>query len=127
MAKYPGAIGGSVLSPEAGVAPRDLAPQLPSKEEVLLHPKSAQVPENVSAQFLITDMLADAATATTFDNLVEYAKRLPPEMQAKFVKDSMKRMTSLLEPIAIAVISLIVGFVALSLVLALSSVYEGVV
>ncbi len=43
------------------------------------------------------------------------------------LKDSMKRMTSLLEPIAIAVISLIVGFVALSLVLALSSVYEGVV
>jgi type II secretory pathway component PulF len=39
----------------------------------------------------------------------------------------MKRMTSLLEPAAIALISLVVGFVALSLVLALSSVYEGVV
>ena len=43
------------------------------------------------------------------------------------LRDRMKRMTSLLEPLAIAVISLIVGFVALSLVLALSSVYEGVV
>lgn len=43
------------------------------------------------------------------------------------LRDSMKRMTALLEPLAIAVISLVVGFVALSLVLALSSVYEGVV
>lgn len=43
------------------------------------------------------------------------------------LRDRMKRMTSLLEPLAIAFISIIVGFVALSLVLALSSVYEGVV
>ena len=43
------------------------------------------------------------------------------------LRDSMKRLTALLEPAAIATISLIVGFVALSLVLALSSVYEGVV
>lgn len=43
------------------------------------------------------------------------------------LRDSMKRMTALLEPMAIAIISLVVGFVALSLVLALSSVYEGVV
>ncbi len=43
------------------------------------------------------------------------------------LKDRMKRLTSLLEPTAIAVISIIVGAVALSLVLALSSVYEGVV
>ncbi|HRO32491.1 MAG TPA: type II secretion system F family protein [Brevundimonas sp.] len=43
------------------------------------------------------------------------------------LRDRMKRLTSLLEPLAIAFISLIVGFVALSLVLALSSVYEGAV
>lgn len=43
------------------------------------------------------------------------------------LRDRMKRMTALMEPIAIATISLMVGFVALSLVLALSSVYEGVV
>lgn len=43
------------------------------------------------------------------------------------LRDRMKRMTALLEPLAIAVISIVVGFVALSLVLALSSVYEGVV
>lgn len=43
------------------------------------------------------------------------------------LRDRMKRMTALLEPMAIGIISIVVGFVALSLVLALSSVYEGVV
>lgn len=43
------------------------------------------------------------------------------------LRDRMKQMTALLEPLAIALISIIVGVVALSLVLALSSVYEGVV
>jgi hypothetical protein len=70
---------------------RALAPQLPSVEEVLLTPEKARVPEAVSAQFLITDMLADQATVNTFEALVKYGKRLPPEMQAKFVKDSITR------------------------------------
>lgn len=70
---------------------RAMAPQLPSQEEVLLSPTKARVPESVSAQFLITDMLADIATVNTFDALVTYAKRLPVEMQAKFVKDSLNR------------------------------------
>lgn len=43
------------------------------------------------------------------------------------LRDSMKRMSALIEPLAIASISIIVGFVALSLVMALSSVYEGVI
>lgn len=43
------------------------------------------------------------------------------------LRDRMKRMTALLEPLAIGVVSIVVGFVALSLVLALSSVYEGVI
>jgi hypothetical protein len=70
---------------------RDLAPTLPSVEEVLLAPTKARVPENTSAQFLVTDMLADQASVNTFDALVEYAKRLPPEFQAAFVKASMTR------------------------------------
>jgi len=70
---------------------RSLAPTLPSPEEVEMNPTGARVPENVSAQFLVTDMLADRANINSFDALVTYAKRLPPEMQAKFVKDSMIR------------------------------------
>lgn len=43
------------------------------------------------------------------------------------LRDRMKQMTALMEPMAIGTISIVVGFVALSLVLALSSVYEGVI
>jgi len=71
---------------------RALAPTLPSPEEVELNPKGARVPENISAQFLITDMLADRASFNNFDTLVEYAQRLAPEMQAKFIKDSITRV-----------------------------------
>ena len=42
------------------------------------------------------------------------------------LSDAMKRLTSLIEPIAIGFISILVGIVALSLVLALSSVYDTV-
>jgi len=75
---------------------RDLAPTLPSPEEVLLNPTKARVPENTSAQFLVTDMLADRANSTTFDALVQYAQRLAPEFQGKFVKDSMTRDPSVM-------------------------------
>lgn len=70
---------------------RALYPTLPSINEVEMNPKGARVPENISAQFLITDMLADQASFKNYDALVEYAQRLTPEMQAKFVKDSSGR------------------------------------
>lgn len=42
------------------------------------------------------------------------------------LRDTLKRLTALVEPIAIGAISILVGAVALSLVLALSSVYENI-
>lgn len=42
------------------------------------------------------------------------------------LKDTVKRLTAIIEPMAIGVISIIVGVVALSLVMALSSVYESI-
>jgi type II secretory pathway component PulF len=42
------------------------------------------------------------------------------------LKDAMKRMTALIEPLAIGGISIVVGVVALSLVMALASVYDTV-
>jgi general secretion pathway protein F len=42
------------------------------------------------------------------------------------LSDMMKRLTALIEPLAIGIISVLVGVVALSLVLALSSVYDTV-
>ena len=42
------------------------------------------------------------------------------------LRDTLKRLTALIEPLAIGAISVLVGAVALSLVLALSSVYENI-
>jgi len=42
------------------------------------------------------------------------------------VRDGVKRMTALVEPLAIAVIAVLVGIIALALVMALASVYETV-
>ena len=41
--------------------------------------------------------------------------------------DALKRLTALIEPLAIGMVSVLVGIVALSLVLALSSVYDSVI
>jgi general secretion pathway protein F len=58
------------------------------------------------------------ALATMFGFLVDaYDDRL---------KDSMKRFTALAEPAAIAAISIVVGVIALSLVMALASIYDSV-
>jgi len=43
------------------------------------------------------------------------------------LRDGLKRLTSLVEPIAIGVVSLVVGAVAIGLITAMSSVYESVV
>lgn len=43
------------------------------------------------------------------------------------LSDALKRLTALIEPLAIGMVSLLVGIVALSLVLALSSVYDSVI
>ena len=42
------------------------------------------------------------------------------------LKDAMKRFTALAEPAAIAAISVVVGVIALSLVMALASIYDSV-
>jgi general secretion pathway protein F len=42
------------------------------------------------------------------------------------LKDDVKRITALIEPLAVAVIAGVVGVVALALVMALASVYETV-
>lgn len=73
---------------------RRLADELPTQEEILMNPSEARVPEGFSSQFLVTDCMADAANSTTFDALVTYAQRMPPELQAKFVKDSVQRDAS---------------------------------
>jgi general secretion pathway protein F len=42
------------------------------------------------------------------------------------LRDDVKRITALIEPLAVAVIAGVVGMVALALVMALASIYETV-
>ena len=67
-----------------------IADQLPPKEKILMDPKKAPVPDEPSALYLVTGMLAQAANATTFDAIATYADRIPPEFQAMLVKDAMR-------------------------------------
>lgn len=67
-----------------------IADQLPPKDQILLDPKGAPVPTETSALFLVSGMLAQAATASVFDAVVTYAKRIPPEFQAYLVKDAIR-------------------------------------
>jgi len=68
-----------------------IADQLPPLEQILLDPKRAPVPEEPSALYLVTGMLAQAATRTNFDSVATYAGRVPPEFQAMLVKDAMRQ------------------------------------
>lgn len=67
-----------------------IAEQLPSREQILLNPTKCEVPTEPSALYLVSGMLAQAATVDNFESVCEYAKRIPPEFQAMLVKDAMR-------------------------------------
>lgn len=54
---------------------------LPSLEEIILHPETAKLPEESSAQFAITGCLGMWANQTNFNQLIKYIVRLPLEFQ----------------------------------------------
>jgi hypothetical protein len=66
-----------------------IANQLPPLESILMNPTKAPVPENMSALYMVSGMLAHSATANNFDSVATYADRMPPEFQAMMVKDAM--------------------------------------
>jgi hypothetical protein len=74
---------------------RKLAPTLPSREQIMIDPLGAPVPEDPSAKFLITDMLADFATVNNIDTIRKYVERLPAEFQSKMVHSATRRDKSL--------------------------------
>lgn len=67
-----------------------IASQLPPKEAILTNPKKAPVPEDPSALFAVTGMLAQATTVDNFDSIAIYMERTPPEFQAMLVKDALR-------------------------------------
>lgn len=69
----------------------DIADKLPTKERILLEPKKTPVPDEPSALYLVTGMLAHEASVANFDAICTYMKRVPPEFQAMLIKDAMRQ------------------------------------
>lgn len=67
-----------------------LQDKLPTKEEILLNPKKAKVPDSPSGLYLVSGMLAQASNKGTFDAVCMYAERIPHEFQAMLVKDALR-------------------------------------
>ncbi len=70
------------------VAYADIKPQLPNPQEIIDTPKTAPVPDarnHGSAIYAIQGLLSNIADAQNFDNIIEYARRLPPENAAAMI------------------------------------------
>lgn len=87
-------IAGAVGKPTAAefLAYARLAADLPDPTEVWLDPDGATVPQDPSALFLITTMLASAAHADVAGAMVKYMKRLPRVYAALLGRDAYKRL-----------------------------------
>jgi len=74
----------------------------------------------ISVDPVIVDLIRTGGNSGTLDEMFLFVAKMAEEE----VKDRAKRLTSLAEPIAILLISLIVASIVLSIVMAMTSVYE---
>ena len=68
-----------------------LSRALPSPDEILLHPDSAPVPAEPSAQVAIATALGRVLTDHSIAKGMRYLKRLPAEMRVLAVRDAVRR------------------------------------
>jgi len=64
--------------------------QVPTREQILMDPERAPVPEDPSARYAVTGMLVQNTTSNNFDGVIKYMARLPEDMQAMFVKEVLR-------------------------------------
>lgn len=69
--------------------------KLPDPDKVIADPKKAPVPEDPSTLFAIAGAIAYRATEDNFENVMAYAKRLPPEFMVLLVRDATQRTPKL--------------------------------
>lgn len=70
------------------VAFRRIVDNLPDiDKDILAKPKTAKVPTDPAVLYAITGALARKATVATIDDVITYARRLPPEFNVLTVKD----------------------------------------
>jgi hypothetical protein len=63
---------------------------LPDIDGVLLNPDTAPVPDNPSAQWLVSSTLATRLNAQNFGSVLKYLNRLPQMFRAFTLRDSMR-------------------------------------
>jgi hypothetical protein len=66
-----------------------------SFEEIVLHPKKAKVPEELSAKYAIVGSLAHNANVGNIDRVAEYVERLPKDFGVMFWMDARKKTPEL--------------------------------
>ncbi len=66
-------------------------------EKIILNPDSVPVPETPDILYALIGSLAYKSNEKNFDNVLKFIKRIPPEFQVFYIKDSTSRDSSLLE------------------------------
>lgn len=70
--------------------------ELPTREQILMAPATAPIPEKPEALYATAAMLAAAASENNFDAIVTYANRMPEEMSVVLVKDALVNKKNLM-------------------------------
>lgn len=69
---------------------RELCNELPDVDQCIMDPEGSPVPENKSAQWLISMALATKMTAGNFGQAVKYLNRLPAMFRAFSIRDAFR-------------------------------------
>lgn len=68
---------------------------MPNLDVILMNPTKAEVPEEPATLYAVSTGLAARATQDSFERVIAYALRLPPEFQVMLVKDAVTRDNTL--------------------------------
>jgi hypothetical protein len=74
---------------------RSFANDIPDLADVIANPTTAKVPTQPPAQFLVVDKLVEIADQHNFKSILEYVKRIIPDVQVRFGRFVMKEKTAL--------------------------------
>lgn len=86
---YSGAIGEGAAAEFMGFI--RIYRQLPNPDGIIMHPKTADVPEDMATLYALSGALAQRATAQNFGRVMEYLERLPPDINILTVSLAIKR------------------------------------
>lgn len=64
---------------------------LPNPDSILMNPKAAAVPTDLATLYALCGALAERASESNFERLIEYCERLKDEFQVLCIRDSVTR------------------------------------